>query len=68
MMGMTKNNHFGALIAMAKALGFYPEYVLLIDSTVIPGDQTKGHRIVPKLTLFGVVSTPCMVSGQESSS
>ena len=35
---------------------------------VIPGDQTKGHRIVPKLTLFGVVSTPCMVSGQESSS
>ena len=64
-MGMTKNNHFGALIAMAKALGFYPEYVLLIDSTVIPGDQTKGHRIMPKLTLFGVVATPCMVSGQD---
>lgn len=38
------------------------------EQAVIPGDQTKGHRIVPKLTLFGVVSTPCMVSGQESSS
>ena len=24
--------------------------------TVIPGDQTKGHRIVPKLTLFGEMS------------
>ena len=35
---------------------------------VIPGDQTKGHRIVPKPTLFGIVPTPCMVSGQESSS
>ena len=41
---------------------------LLNPLPVIPGDQTKGHRIVPKLTLFGVVSTPCMVSGQESSS
>ena len=39
-----------------------------VTLAVIPGDQTKGHRIVPKLTLFGVVSTPCMVSGQESSS
>jgi hypothetical protein len=33
--------------------------------SVIPGDQTKGHRIVPKLTLFGVVATPCIVSGQD---
>lgn len=32
-MGMTENNHFGALIDMAKARGFHPEYVLLTDST-----------------------------------
>ena len=48
-----------------------PSHIDTLDpkpDAVIPGDQTKGHRIMPKLTLFGVVSTPCMVSGQESSS
>ena len=50
-------------------LNFYDASPTIVDRiSVIPGDQTKGHRIVPKLTLFGVVSTPCMVSGQESSS
>ena len=39
-----------------------------VTLAVIPGDQTKGHRIMPKLTLVRVVSTPCMVSGQAISS
>ena len=65
------------LIAHRGASAYAPEHTLAAyqlairqgaDFAVIPGDQTKGHRIVPKLTLFGVVSTPCMVSGQESSS